>query len=72
MINQYRKKNQKYFFWCYVRHINLSKKHPGKIKKMIKNFLQKLDYGVIEFPVRDKGFNKIQVKNNICINVFWL
>ena len=31
------KKDQKCFFWCHVRHINFSKKHPERIHKMIKN-----------------------------------
>ena len=25
---------------------------------------------LIEFPVQEKDFNKIEIKNNICINVF--
>ena len=37
------------------------------IQKEFKKW-QKID--VIEFPVQEKDFNKIEVKNNICINVF--
>ena len=29
-----------------------------------------LDYEGIEFAFSEKGFNKIEKKNNICINVF--
>ena len=29
-----------------------------------------LDYEGIEFPFSEKDFNKIEKKNNICINVF--
>ena len=29
-------KDQKCFLWCHVRHINPSKEHPGRIKKMTK------------------------------------
>ena len=36
---------------------------------MIKKVLQKLSYNVIEFPVQEKGFNNIEMKNNKCINV---
>ena len=61
-----------FFFWCDVRHINVSKKHPERIKKMIKKVVEKLNCDVIEFPVQEKCFKKIEVKNNICINVFWL
>ena len=29
-------KDQKCFLWCHVRHINPSKEHPGKIRKVDK------------------------------------
>ena len=58
------------FLWCHVRHINPSKEHPERIKKTDKKIAEKLDYDGIEFPVQEKDFNKIEVKNNICINVF--
>ena len=35
-----------------------------------KNILKELNYDGIEFPVQEKDFSKIEVKNNICINVF--
>ena len=35
-----------------------------------KKVVEKLNYDEIEFPVQEKYFNKIEVKNNICINVF--
>ena len=37
---------------------------------MIKKVVEKLNYDEIEFPVQEKDFDKIEVKNNICINVF--
>ena len=63
-------KDQKCFLWCHVRHINPSKEHPERIKKTDKKITEKLDYDGIEFPVQEKDFSKIEVKNNICINVF--
>ena len=63
-------KDQKCFLWCHVRHINPSKEHPERIKKADKKIAEKLDYDGIEFPVQEKDFDKIEVKNNICINVF--
>ena len=48
---------------------NLSNKHPERIKKTDKKIVEELDYDEIEFPVREKDFNKIEVKHNICINV---
>ena len=56
------------FLWCHVRHINPLKEHPEK--KTDKKIAEELDYDEIEFPVQEKDFNKIEVKNNICINVF--
>ena len=31
MTNQHQNNDQKYFLWCYVRHINPVKIHPGRI-----------------------------------------
>ena len=63
-------KDKKSFLWCHVRHINPSKGHPERISKNDKKVIEKLDYDGIEFPVQEKDFNKITVKNNICLNVF--
>ena len=62
-------KDQKCFLWCHVRHINPLKEHPERIKKADKKIAEKLDYDRIEFPVQEKDFSKIEVKNNIYINV---
>ena len=40
------------------------------MKKTDKKVAEKLDYDGIEFPVQEKDFSLIEVKNNICINVF--
>ena len=61
--------DQKCFLWCHVRHINPSKEHPERIRKIDKKIAEKLDYDKIEFPVQEKNFNKIEVKRNIYINV---
>ena len=63
-------KDKKCFLWCHVRHINPSNKHPERIKKTDKNIAEELNYDEIEFPIQEKDFNKIELKNNICINVF--
>ena len=52
------------FLCSHVRHINSIKIHPED--KELANYL---DYDGVEFPVREKDFNKIKTKNNICINV---
>ena len=58
------------FLWCHVRHINPSNERLERMIKNDKKVIKKLDYIEIAFPVQEKNFNKIQVKNNICINVF--
>ena len=57
-------------FKCHVRHINLSNKHPGRIFINDKKIAEELNYDGIQFPVQEKDFDKIETKNNICINVF--
>ena len=80
-------RDQKCFLLCHVRHINPSKEHPERMRKIDKKLVKHitnpekiteedkelisdLDYDEIEFPVQEKDYNKIEVKNNICINVF--
>ena len=63
-------KDQKCFLWSHVRHIDSSKEHPERIKKTDKKIVEKLDYDGVVLAVQEKGFSKIEVKNNICINVF--
>ena len=63
-------KNKKCFYMVHVRHINPLKEHPERILKTDKKIAEKLNYGGIEFPVQEKDFSKIEVKNNMCINVF--
>ena len=67
LINIKKKKDKKCFLWCHVRHINLSKEHQERILKNDKKIAEILDYDKIELPVREKDFNKIEVKHNICI-----
>ena len=63
-------KDQKCFLWCLVRHINPSKGHPERNLKSDKKIPETLDYNGIEFPVQEKDFSRIEVKKNMCINVF--
>ena len=37
---------------------------------MIKKTTEELNYDGIEFPIHEKDFNKIEMKNKICINIF--
>ena len=58
------------FRWCHIRHLNLQDKNPQRIKKTDKQYIEKLDYSSIEFPVTVKQINKIEKQNDICINLF--
>ena len=63
-------KDEKYFLWCLVSHINAVEIHPERITKEDKKIANYLDYDGVEFPVQEKNFTKIETKNNICINAF--
>ena len=58
------------FRWCHIRHLNQQEKYPQRIKKTDKQYVEKLDYSNIDFPVTIKQFNKIEKQNSININVF--
>ena len=58
------------FRWCHIRHINPQDVHPERIKKTDKQHIEKLDYSIIEFPVTQNQYSKIEKQNNIRINVF--
>ena len=62
--------NQKCFLWCHVRHTNPLKEHPGRITKTDKEIACNLNYDGIKFPIGEKDFQKIEVQNNIYVNVF--
>ena len=50
----------------FVFFFNPSKEHPEKINKTDKRIAEKVDYADgIEFPMQEKDFSKIEVKNNI-------
>ena len=44
--------------------------HPERITRQDKELINTLDYERTEFLVSKKDFNKIEVKNKICINIF--
>ena len=48
----------------------LQKNIQKEFKKHDKKVAEKLDCREIEFPVKEKDFKKIEVKNNLCIKVF--
>ena len=58
------------FRWCHIRRLNPQDKDPQRIKRCDKEYINKLDYSGIEFPVTVKQYNKIENQNEININVF--
>ena len=54
-----------------MRHNNPVKIHRERITQKTKEFVNDLDYSEIKFHVSKEGFSKIEMKNNVFINVFW-
>ena len=53
-------KDNKYFLWCHIRHLNPVKKNPERISKKDKEIASTLDYFVISFPVSKNDYCKIE------------
>ena len=64
-----RKKDQKCFLWCHARYIKPIKTHL-RITRKDKELVNDLNCDGIKFPAQGNDFNKFEMKNNICINVF--
>ena len=62
--------DNKFFLRCHVRHLNLIKKHPERIRKEDEKLANYLNYEGIEFPISKKDYSKIEKQNNICMNLF--
>ena len=63
-------KDNECFRWCHIRHLNPQDNHPERIKKTDKQYVEKLDYTGIEFPVTVKQYKRIEKQNSINVNVF--
>ena len=60
-------------FKCFfVRYLNSAVHQQARIRKVDKHFAKKLDFKDIKFPVQIRDIKKIEKKNCIGINVFWL
>ena len=53
-------KDQKCFLWCHVRHINPSKEHPERIKKLTKKLLKNLIMIELSFQCKKKILTKLK------------
>jgi len=70
LINPKNLDDNECFRWCHVRKLNPQKVHPERIKLTDKEFVKKLDYSGVTFPVQYKDYNKIEKQNQINVNVF--
>ena len=52
--------DQNCFLWRHIRHIDPVKIHPERITREDKKLANDLDYDRVEFPLREKGFSKIE------------
>ena len=53
-----------------MRFLNPQKTNPQRINRVDKQMINELNYDGIAFPVMQKQYNKIEMQNNIRINVF--
>ena len=65
LINPKNLDDNECFRWCHVRKLNPQKVHPERIKLSDKEFVKKLDYSGVTFPVSYKDYNKIEKQNQI-------
>ena len=62
--------DNKCFLWCHVRHLKLNAVKLNRITKKDREFIKKLNYSGVVFPVLKKDHGKIKTLNKICVNVF--
>ena len=58
------------FRWCHVRHLNPQKKDPQRIKLSDREYVKRLDYSGVTFPVTVRHMDWIERQNQINVNVF--
>ena len=69
MINIYNNDN-KWFLCCHLRHLNLNGVKLEIITKKDKEFVKKLNYSGVDFPVSKKDYGKIEILISTCVNIF--
>ena len=58
------------FRWCHIRHLNPVKVHPERVTQADREYVLKLDYSGVTFPVAVKDMDRIERQNQINVNVF--
>ena len=58
------------FRWCHVRHLNPIKRNPQRVTKADREYVKRLDYTGVTFPVSLKDMDRIERQNQINVSVF--
>ena len=69
LINPKNEDNQ-CFLWCHIRHLNPQEKDPQRIKFSDREYVKRLDYTGVTFPVTISDMKRIEEQNKINISVF--
>ena len=62
--------DNKCFKWCHERHLNSANKNLGRVTKKDREISQGLNYSSVDFPVPEKDYSRIEVLNDISVNLF--
>ena len=62
--------DNKCFLWCHIRHLNPLQRNPQSITKADREYVKRLDYTGVTFPVTIKDIDRIEKQNQINVNVF--
>ena len=63
-------KDNRCFLWCHIRHLNPQKKDPQRIKISDREYVKRLDYTGVTFPVTLSDIKRIEKQNEINVSVF--
>ena len=69
LINLQNKDNE-CFKWCHIRQLDPQEIHPERIKNCDKKHIKNFGYTNVTFPVAQTDYRKIEILNNINVNVF--
>ena len=69
-MNNIKNNDDKCFLWGHVRHLNPLDKNPERITKKDGYLINDLDYEGMKFLVSKASYCRIEIQNNIYINVF--
>ena len=70
LVNIQNNDDNECFKWCLVRYLNPVDRNPARVTKADKDFVKKLDFKDINFPVEIRNIHKIEKKNSIGISAF--